>query len=639
MNKNEEPSKGLEKSLKKIQEVGIQADTAHIKKDMCAQFSDEDEWIREYVVNSFDAHAKNCKIWAEGIDGQVTVFVKDDGHGMDKQGITDFCTLYRSRKKYSSGKTVGQFGIGKMSVAAIKGQKKFKVRTSNGHECWIAEAGNLLSDEPVKIYRIKQVPPQGTLFEITFETKDTPEQVMRRLTKILRKYTRYLPIRTELNYPDDPETGLSAITETIGQEWSAENEWHGMAYEFNLLGKQFEVMMSTGRAANEIYQNKVLVSDGYDLLSYDLNKKIQVPHLRIQVNSAAFELPFGRHCLRNEYILKPIAAKLREEILPDYFNYLLHLYTSQPEESDSLENTLTDMAGALVVQIPDHRKKWCNIPLFRIYPDKRVSLVRLDHLITEAGKVYLEENENTGADYSFFDAPILLQDQPGNSLNFLKDCFSKELINLSLNDVVIEMPANSGLQLSKDEEDFAASLGFASDLSNMQNSGGRSEGFDNEYGLGESDGFGFFGGRKSDFNTNSTKKNDASALFKNLSWRVNYLVGRDGKTPCMTHRFIFNQNTVVLNLYHPDVQQLVKLSKTAPKLIGHWAVAMCFTEDNRILSFMSSESRETLLLVDAMMKMGTGAEPKDKTENKNLKKVRKSMRNLLRGSGFDFGIN
>ncbi|MBU2650990.1 MAG: ATP-binding protein [Bacteroidetes bacterium] len=633
---NKKSNQQFETTLREIQEAGIQADNAHIKRDMCAQFTDPNEWIREYVVNSYDAQATMCQVYIKGSDGEITVIVSDDGHGMDRQGIIDFCTLYRSRKQGAPGKTVGQFGIGKLSVAAIPGQKKFKVKTSNGMECWIAEAGNLLSEEPIQIYSISDVPPHGTLFEITFETKETADEVMLKLSKILRKYTSYLPFTTELHFPADPETGIHGVVEKIRQDWSADSEDYGRSYSIQLHGYQFDVVLGVGIAANEIYQNKVLVSDRYNLLSHDISNKMKLPHLRIRINSSGFELPFGRHCLRNEYILAPISRKIREDIIPHYFNFLLDIFTSQPGKYARLENELEDIAAALVFQIPDHNKQWCNIPLFRIYPDKRVSLVRLEKLVTAAGKIYLEESENTGVDYSFFDAPILLQNQPKGGIAFLQEYFKKELINLSLNDVVIEAPATSGLKLSKEEIDFQQNLGLADDILRLNKGKSSFEQYDR---MGESDGFGLFGGQGKISDYGTPEQKDAAKAFNNLTWKVNYLVSRDGKTPCLTHRFIINQNTVILNLHHPDVKELVNLTATAPKLAGHWAVAMCLTEDNRILSFLSAESREDLLLIDAMIKANTSSDSASILKVKEFKKMRKSIRDLLKDSGFDFGLN
>lgn len=623
--------------LNEIRQAGIRADTVHIKKDMCAQFTDPNEWIREYAVNSYDAKATFCKIRAEGKDGEVTVFVLDDGHGMDKQGIKDFFTLYRSRKQQMHGKTVGRFGIGKLSVAAIPGQKKFSVSTSTGKECWIAEAGSLLSAGPIKIMRSAEVPPQGTLFGITFETTKSPDEVMVELSKILRKYTLYLPFNIELHYPDDAETGLPGVIEQIGQDWSAASENYGKGYDVHLYGGRFEIITGLGASSNEVFQNKVLVSERYNLLSYGLSKNIHLPHLRIRVNSSAFDLPFGRHCLKNEEILGPLANTIRVKILPDYFGFLLELFESEGEKLRGLGTRLEEMAVALAGQFPDHGKQWCNIPLFRIYPHKRVSLVHLENLVTRAGKVFLEEGENTGVDYSFFDAPVLLQNQPGGGIEFLKEYFKKEMINLSLNDVVIEAPSSS-MKLSSQELSFQDNLGITDDIHKL---GRRAPSMDDflMYETEDRGGFGLAGKQWKKPQNEIPEGRNAGKAFRELTWKVNYLVSRDGKTPCLSHRFIVNGNTVILNLYHPDIKELVRLSERSPKLAGHWAVAMCLTEDNRILSFLSSETREDLLLVDAMVKVNATSESKKPLNEKEFTKMNKTIRNLLRDSGFDFGLN
>jgi len=91
--------------------------------------------------------------------------------------------------------------------------------------------------------------------------------------------------------------------------------------------------------------------------------------------------------------------------------------------------------------------------------------------------------------------------------------------------------------------------------------------------------------------------------FERVTWRIDYLVEKDGKTPCKTHKFIYREGTAILNLYHPDVRNLVRISKVDSKLAGHWAVAMCLTENNQILPHLNSQTREGILMVDAMTKV------------------------------------
>ena len=97
---------------------------------------------------------------------------------------------------------------------------------------------------------------------------------------------------------------------------------------------------------------------------------------------------------------------------------------------------------------------------------------------------------------------------------------------------------------------------------------------------------------------------DAKLELEDIIWRVNYLVGKDGQTPNLSHRFLFQKNTVILNLNHPDIKELVYFSGENPKLAGHWAVALCLLDEKNILSHISAEAREDLLLLDAMAKAG-----------------------------------
>ena len=67
-----------------------------------------------------------------------------------------------------------------------------------------------------------------------------------------------------------------------------------------------------------------------------------------------------------------------------------------------------------------------------------------------------------------------------------------------------------------------------------------------------------------------------------------------------------------------------------PKLAGHWAVAMCLTEDNRILPHLSSESREDLLMFDAMAKVISEEEISGKIQADDLRKMKQSFWDLLK---------
>jgi len=148
-----ESHQNLLEDLEQIAKEGITVDVARLKEDMCAQFADPNEWVREYVVNVYDAHARHCSL--------------DDGLRMDRQRVADFMTLYRSSKSQTNNrKPIGRHGIGKLSIAAVPGQCSFNLLTSNGKEAWKMETGRLLDQTPISILPVAPPPPRGTRFEI-----------------------------------------------------------------------------------------------------------------------------------------------------------------------------------------------------------------------------------------------------------------------------------------------------------------------------------------------------------------------------------------------------------------------------------------------------------------------------------------
>jgi translation initiation factor IF-1 len=123
---------------------GITADRQRLKADMCTQFTDPREYLRELVTNAYDAGADRVGITVAEADGEFAVAVRDDGRGMNRQGVNDYLTLYRSRKAGDPERAIGRHGIGKLSIAAIPDQTRFALLTSTGREAWRLETGNLV---------------------------------------------------------------------------------------------------------------------------------------------------------------------------------------------------------------------------------------------------------------------------------------------------------------------------------------------------------------------------------------------------------------------------------------------------------------------------------------------------------------
>jgi hypothetical protein len=193
----------LNDKLKNIEKDGIQADRKHLKRNMCTQFADYNEFIREYVVNAYDAAATYCLIKIAEKEGLLLVTIADNGRGMNLNRLKDFLTVFRSRKDHPQLKPVGRHGIGKLSAAAIPGLEHYKVITSTGTECYDFETDSLLEDRPITIRKNSLVPPQGTSFEIGFIKDQSVGDLTRKLYNILLTYVRHLPITIRFDVPEN----------------------------------------------------------------------------------------------------------------------------------------------------------------------------------------------------------------------------------------------------------------------------------------------------------------------------------------------------------------------------------------------------------------------------------------------------
>ncbi len=603
--------------IKKRAEKGIQVDVQKLKKDSCAQFRDYNEWIREYVNNAYDAGATECIIHGQKDGETVSVFVRDNGCGMDRRRVLDFFTLYRSRKDGDPAKAIGRHGIGKISVAAIPGQCGFKMLTSNGSEAWQTETGSLLDDATITLQRIEPVPESGTTFCIRFRTKKTLAGVMQELENVLNTYVRYVPMEIRIFLPDNAENKSSGTWRIIAADWELDDASIFKSYSIRLHDCAFEIVLSIGKARHEIYQNRVFISNGYNLLSHDMEQNWSVPGLRIRVDSPDFELPFGRHCLCNEDVLESLARTIRTKLLPEF---LLQLkpYFERADAGQGVEEVESMVVGLCYYQ-PDFTRLWAQWPVFRMVDGRRVSLAELRNEVSQSGKLYIAGEQEVGADYSFFDGPVMSSSQISYGLQVFEQVFGAETINLQQKDMVMEAPGGAKPNLSDLEKRFADALGFhpqVFDLGPEKKHDDAKRAFMNEprlQGL-------------------IKEQRKAKKDLESVRWRVSHLVERDGKTPCMRHRYLYKDEEVVLNLYHPDIKKLVELSKHQAALAGHWAIAMCLTEDSSILSHLSAESREDILLLDAMSKLDEGRRPagqkrpeKSKVDREMLDFIRAAM--------------
>jgi hypothetical protein len=598
MNPEEKSPHSLAETLSDIERNGIQADRQHLKRNMCTQFADYYEFIREYVVNAYDASATFCLIKVSEAHTSLKIGIHDNGNGMDLERLKDFLTVFRSRKDNPMIKSVGRHGIGKLSVAALPGLVRFRTVTSTGSECHEFETDSLLEDHPIIIKKNSLVPPQGTLFEITLRKDQPALKLVQKLSDILFTYVRFLPISVRFFVNDKNWTNETSVNSLPKQEWAYPPECYGRSYNIKLFGNPCEIVLGIGTGVHEIYQNRVFISSKYNLFSNGKPENIWIPNLMIRVDSEAFELPFGRHCLCNEEVLAGLAEEIREKIVPAYFDFLTGHFDFKMCAGVSQILEKTDELAIGLLRFGHSGYTWSHYPVFRMVEGERLSMTELNKKIRESNCLYIEAEHNEGIDFSHFNAPVLSLEQPAGTTKLLESLYPEAIVNLNNEDTVIEMPLNENLKITKEQKRFESYLAFKP--------GGMDFG---KYGLSENQDSDINGFRKSpamklsDYTGISEEARTANRDLLDLVWKVNYLVERDGVTPCLRKKFMFRNNAITLNLYHSEIKEFIQMATLNPNLAAHWTMAMCLA-DNKILPHISEETREDLLIIDAITRLG-----------------------------------
>ncbi|NJK86561.1 MAG: hypothetical protein HC906_11920 [Bacteroidales bacterium] len=241
---------------------------------------------------------------------------------------------------------------------------------------------------------------------------------------------------------------------------------------------------------------------------------------------------------------------------------------------------------------------WNNFPLFNVHNGTRISFHQLAEIVSKYGKIYIESAESEGADYDQFDAPVLKKDQPKGSLDLIQELFGQKMINLNRDDTVIEAPLNNKYTLTAEEKNFEKFLFFQP----------KKEVLDHIIGNENKAGLNIKRDVQKEIEQCIGICEEAKVVERELSslaWKVNYLVERDGKTPCISRKFIVREKKIILNLFHPEIRDFVELSCINPKLSAHWAIAMCLS-DQKLFPHITPDAREDILLIDAMSRINDG---------------------------------
>ena len=283
--------------------------------------------------------------------------------------------------------------------------------------------------------------------------------------------------------------------------------------------------------------------------------------------------------------------------MPDFYRELLLLYKNGDLRSFNFSNyNFLLLTSALIYLDDQATKPWMDTPVLKCVEQKTVSFNELFKRVNNGQLIYLADPKLNGVDFSVFNGPVLENEQTGYCRKVVLRHFEKKMVDLTVETLIMEKPGSSRGELNHSEREFERHLGFRPELLARRE---RSNQFKQPGNPGDSMDF--------DFDNETTKGitreiKKANMELENIGWRVSKLVERDGETPCTTHLYLFNHNTIVLNLYHPQIKQLVRLTEVNPILAGHWAMAICLLDDKNILPHVSPETREDLLLLDAMVR-------------------------------------
>lgn len=112
--------------------ITVTIDKSHIITIGERLYTESIEFVRELVNNAYDADATLVEI----VVREDTIEIRDDGMGMDKEGLMQYFDIGSQQKLYSPKSPpygrdrIGQFGIGKF--ASLSACKRFEVLTKKG---------------------------------------------------------------------------------------------------------------------------------------------------------------------------------------------------------------------------------------------------------------------------------------------------------------------------------------------------------------------------------------------------------------------------------------------------------------------------------------------------------------------------
>ncbi len=109
--------------------IPVTVDKSHLVTIGEKLYTEKSSFVRELVNNAFDADATEVRVEIE----EMRVIIRDNGSGMNENGLEQYFTIGSSFKKTADTsavfgrKRIGEFGIGKF--AALAACSRFEIET------------------------------------------------------------------------------------------------------------------------------------------------------------------------------------------------------------------------------------------------------------------------------------------------------------------------------------------------------------------------------------------------------------------------------------------------------------------------------------------------------------------------------
>lgn len=190
--------------------------------NLVTQFSNAFDCFRELAQNSIDAGSPVVEVWTEfqatrGLVGVACLHVDDDGDGMDERIIDHELTKLFASSKEGDLTKIGKFGIGFVSVFALK-PSAVLVHTGRGGEYW-----EVLFHEDRSFTKTRLAEPvEGTRVTLFVEADDQRyRELVAGIRGALRKWCCHAEAR--VTFEDrSPLPGRAPALEVINEPFTVE---------------------------------------------------------------------------------------------------------------------------------------------------------------------------------------------------------------------------------------------------------------------------------------------------------------------------------------------------------------------------------------------------------------------------------